>query len=202
MTGFNTSVLMGAGAGLLCLAFGALAQTAANVVEPAPQANAVQPASPQPASPPASASACRSSGCRSATRLGDAEPELQAGFIDAFGRWLQDGREKFDSQVKGAKEALGEFHDKARDNAKEAAGALTGASRVVNGHARCEVAQNGAPDCAVAANSVCLGKGFKTGKSVATQTEEKCPARVLLSGRSPSAGECKTETFVTRAVCQ
>ena len=55
--------------------------------------------------------------------------------------------------MKGAKEVLGEFHDKARDNAKEAAGALTGASRVVNGHARCEVAQNGAPDCAVAANT-------------------------------------------------
>ena len=204
MTGFNTSVLMGAGAALLCLAFGALAQTPANVVEPAPQANAVQPASPEPASPPAGTPP-QPAAPQAAVPPPAAEttnPSYKPGFIDAFGRWLQDGREKFDSQVKGAKEALGEFHDKARDNAKEAAGALTGASRVVNGHARCEVAQNGAPDCAVAANSVCLGKGFKTGKGVATQTEEKCPARVLLSGRSPSAGECKTETFVTRAVCQ
>ena len=152
-----------------------------------PQTAAPAPAAPQPAAPAPAETP---------------NPSYKPGFIDAFGRWLQDGREKFDSQMKGAKEALGDFHDKARENAKEAAGALTGASRVVNGHARCEVAQNGAPDCAVAANTVCTGKGYKTGKSVATQTEEKCPSRVWLSGRSPSAGECKVETYVTRAVCQ
>ena len=195
MKGFNTSVLMGAGAGLLCLAFGALAQTAANVAEPAPQANAAQPASPQSAGSPARrSSACAAQAPQPAAPPPASEtpnPSYKPGFIDAFGRWLQDGREKFNSQMKGAKEAFGELHNKARDNAKEAAGAITGASRVVNGHARCEVAQNGAPDCAVAANTVCTGKGYKTGKSVATQTEEKCPSRVWLSGRSPSAAECK-----------
>jgi hypothetical protein len=104
--------------------------------------------------------------------------------------------------MKGAGEALSEFHNKARDNAKQAAGALVPPSRIVDGRGRCEVAPNGAPDCAAAAKSVCAAKGFQAGQSVATQTEEKCPARVLLSGRSPAAGECKTETFVTRAVCQ
>lgn len=104
--------------------------------------------------------------------------------------------------MKGAREALGEFHDKAQQNAKEAAGALVTNPHVVNGRARCEVAANGAPDCAAAATTICHGKSFQAGKSVATQTEEKCPARVLLSGRSPAAGECKLETYVTSAVCQ
>jgi hypothetical protein len=137
-----------------------------------------------------------------ATPAPEVGPNNRSGFVDAFGRWMQEGREKFDAHMKGAREALGEFHNKAQSNAKEAAGALTGATKVIDGRARCDVAQNGAPDCAVAANSVCTGKGFQAGKSVATQTEQKCSARVWLSGRTPSAGDCKLETYVTRAVCQ
>jgi len=163
------------GAGMLALEFTALAKT---------------PPSPNPAesAPPPAAQAT--------------EPSPTKGVVDTVGRWFQEGREKFDAQMKGAGEALSEFHNKARDNAKQAAGALVPPSRIVDGRGRCEVAPNGAPDCAAAAKSVCAAKGFQAGQSVATQAEEKCPARVLLSGRSPAAGECKTETFVTRAVCQ
>ena len=160
---------------MLTLAFAALAQNA-------PGANPAEPAPPPAVQTP--------------------DPGHKPGFVDALGRWFQEGRQKFDAQMKGAHEALGDFDNKARDNAKDAAGALVTPSRIVNGRARCEVAPNGAPDCAAAAKSICRGKGFKAGQSVDTQTEEKCPARVLLSGRSPAAGECKVETFVTRAVCQ
>ena len=73
---------------------------------------------------------------------------------------------------------------------------------MVTGRARCETAPNGAPDCIAAATSVCRGKGFQTGKSLDTQSEQKCPARVLLSGRAPNHAECPTEIFVTRAMCQ
>jgi hypothetical protein len=31
--------------------------------------------------------------------------------------------------------------------------------------------------------------------------EEKCPARVFLEARAPAPGECRKETYVTRAVC-
>src|SRR5262245_61760862 len=105
VTAFNTSVLMGAGAGLLCLAFGALAQTTANAPEPAPQPGAAQPAAPQP--PPAQGAAPQPAAQPPAAEAPN--PSYKPGFIDAFGRWLQDGREKFDSQMKGAKEAFGEF---------------------------------------------------------------------------------------------
>lgn len=166
--------LLGAGACILCLASAAPAQNAS------PQGVPVTP--PQP---PVQA------------------PEIDhPGFVDAVGRWLKEGKDKIDAQMKGAREALGEFHHKARQNAKDAAGALVTNPHIVNGHARCEVAANGAPDCAAAATTVCRGKNFQAGKSVDTQTEEKCPARVLLSGRSPAAGECKVETYVTRTVCQ
>ncbi len=66
---------------------------------------------------------------------------------------------------------------------------------------RCPAAPNGAPDCQSAAEALCRGKGFKAGKILDTQTEQKCPARLLLSGRAPNASGCSTEIFVTRAIC-
>ncbi len=175
--------LLGAGAFILCLASAASAQNAP------PQGAPIAPPQGAPVAPPQPPAA-------------QAPEANRPGFVDAVGRWLQEGKEKFDAQMKGAREALGEFNDKAKQNAKDAAGALVTNPLIVNGRARCEIAANGAPDCAAAANTVCRAKNFQTGKSVATQTEEKCPARVLLSGRSPEAGECKIETYVTRAVCQ
>jgi hypothetical protein len=53
-----------------------------------------------------------------------------------------------------------------------------------------------------AAETLCRGKGFQGGKSLDTQSELKCPAKILLERRTPSAGECPTEIFVTRAMCQ
>ncbi len=70
------------------------------------------------------------------------------------------------------------------------------------GRERCALAQNGAPDCEPAAQALCKGKGFQGGKSIDTQSERKCPPRLLLSGRAPSDAECPTEMFVTRAMCQ
>jgi hypothetical protein len=33
-------------------------------------------------------------------------------------------------------------------------------------------------------------------------TAEVCPPKVLLSGRTGAVGECRDETFVSRALCQ
>ena len=131
-------------------------------------------------------------------------PSYQPGFIDTFGRWLEEGAAKLKSEMQGAQEKLDKLGNQARDAAKDVTTgilALPG-SRVVTGRVRCEAAQNGAPDCLTAANSVCRGKGFQTGKSLDTQSEQKCPARLLLSGRAPNDTDCATEMFVTRAVCQ
>src|SRR4051794_3072074 len=72
----------------------------------------------------------------------------------------------------------------------------------VKGRVICPAAPNGAPDCKLAADKLCQGKGFTTGSSLDVDTTRNCSARSLLMGRKPDESECRTETFVTRAVCQ
>ena len=117
---------------------------------------------------------------------------------------MEEGANKLKSDMQGAQENLDKLGKGAREAAKDATGTVMGlpGTRVVTGRERCAVAQNGGPDCQAAAATVCRGKGFQTGKSLDTQSEQKCPARVLLEGRAPNASECPTEIFVTRAVCQ
>jgi hypothetical protein len=132
------------------------------------------------------------------------DPSYRPGFIAALGRWLDVGRNRFGSQWKDAHGKVWELHSKAQDTAKEAVGALVRwpNTRLITGREHCEVAPNGAPDCHTAAAVLCRGKGFEDGRSFDTQSEEKCSSRGVLSGRLPTPSECKTETFVTRAVCQ
>lgn len=73
---------------------------------------------------------------------------------------------------------------------------------MVTGRATCPVSANGAPDCKAAAVNLCAGKGYKDGKSLATDTVEKCSAKLLIPGRPRQPGDCKTENYVTRALCQ
>ena len=170
-----------AGLGVLLLVVAALAQD----VQPGP--SQAPPAS-EPA-PPAAATP---------------GPSFQPGFIDAFGRLLEQGAAKFKSDMQGAQENLDKLGKEARDAAKDATSGFVGlpGARVVTGRERCALAQNGAPDCVAAATAVCRGKGFQTGKSLDTQSEQNCPARLLLSGRPPNDVDCATEIYVTRAMCQ
>ena len=116
-------------------------------------------------------------------------PTFRPGFIDEFNRWLEDGASKFKSGVQ-----------RAQDKVDSVVGLPS--TRATSGRERCARAQNGAPDCQAAAVALCRGKGFQTGKSLDTQSEQKCPAKVLLEGRAPNNTECPTELFVTRAMCQ
>jgi hypothetical protein len=131
-------------------------------------------------------------------------PAFRPGFIDVLGRWLEQGASKLKSDMQGAQEKADQLGSKAREAAKEATGALGAlpTARAVTARERCVPAQNGAPDCLTAAVTLCRGKGFQTGKSLDTQSEQKCPAKVLLEGRAPNATDCPPEMFVTRAMCQ
>jgi hypothetical protein len=143
----------------------------------------------------------------------------QPGFIDAFGRFIGESASKLNSRLKSTNETLGDLSSQttgaAKDaaegaaqaavgTAKQAAGAIVGlpSQHIVTGRERCAAAANGAPDCRAAADAACRAKGFAAGKSLDTQSAEKCPARVWLSGRLPGDGDCQLETFVTRVVCQ
>ena len=135
---------------------------------------------------------------------GASPPAFKPGFIDAVGRWLEEGASKLKSGVQGAREQVDQFGSKAREAAKDATGAVGALpnARAVTARERCAPAANGAPDCQAAAVTLCRGKGFQTGKSLDTQTEQKCSGKFLLEGRAPNTTDCPTELFVTRAMCQ
>jgi hypothetical protein len=75
-------------------------------------------------------------------------------------------------------------------------------STMVSGRAACVVAANGAPDCKAGADRLCQTKGFKEGKSLDTDAAEKCSAKAYIPGRKREPGDCKTENYVIKALCQ
>ena len=133
-------------------------------------------------------------------------PDLQRrpGLVDAIGGWLGDSTTKFRLDLKDAQQTFDQLTDQTREAAKDATGAMIGVPnmRIMLVHERCPLAASGGPDCQTAAAMACRGKGCAAGKSLDTQSEQKCPAQVLLRGRTPNELECRTETFVTRALCQ
>jgi hypothetical protein len=144
------------------------------------------------------------------------------GVLESIARWLERGLTSIASGLGDAKrniDSLGEkaatagrtIGEKATEAGKSAADATKGAvdevmklpsARMVQGHVRCDISPNGAPDCRSAALSLCATKGFSKGTSVDFVSAEKCPPAVWMQRRKPEPGECVMETFVTRALCQ
>jgi hypothetical protein len=137
--------------------------------------------------------------------------QQQQGFFGTLGRWWEQATDNFNAGMTGTRDKfknLGqEAGDAARatvDNAKSAADAVARlpSARVVRGHEKCKNAPNGAPDCVAATVALCKSKGFDNGgSSLDMTTADVCPAQVYLSGRNAGEG-CRTETFVSRALCQ
>jgi len=75
-------------------------------------------------------------------------------------------------------------------------------SSMVAGRMICPVSTNGAPDCKLGADKLCQAKGFKEGKSLNTDSAETCSAKVLIPGRVRKPDDCRTDNYVTRALCQ
>jgi hypothetical protein len=178
---------------VLVLVWTARAQNAPLQPAPAQAAPAQAAPSPPAPSPPA------------------ASPAFRSDFIDALGHWFSNSKASIDSQLKDTQDTLGGIGTQATDAVKDAAGAAKQATgiivdlpktRIVNGRQLCPPAANGAPDCAPAVAALCRTKGFGAGRGVDINSTQKCPAWVWLSGRPPQAGECRSETFVTRAICQ
>ena len=144
------------------------------------------PHQPQPAEPPVEA---------------EPVPSYRPGFLDALGRWFGDPKAALDSQFRNTQETLGTLGGQARDAAGNVM-ALPG-TRVITGRQLCPPASNGAPDCQQGVEALCRAKGFQGGgRSIDVTSAQRCPAKVYLENRAPKEGECRLETYVTRAVCQ
>jgi hypothetical protein len=99
----------------------------------------------------------------------------------------------------------GETIDDLSAHAKDAGDTLSRLAKpssMVTGRMGCPVSANGAPDCKLGADKLCQSKGFKEGKSLNTDSAEKCTAKVYLPGYQRQPGDCRTENYVTRALCQ
>jgi hypothetical protein len=107
--------------------------------------------------------------------------------------------------LKSPQEALEDFNSRAKDATKDAGDSLSRLAKpslMVTGRMGCPVSANGAPDCKAGADKLCQSKGHKEGKSLDTDAAEKCSAKVYLPGRKREPGDCRTENYVIRALCQ
>jgi hypothetical protein len=147
-----------------------------------PAQQSVPPASPQQAEPPAQ----------------PAPParEENPGLINEIGK-LWDKSISVLPKIKSPSETL--------DDIKGAGESLTNMAKpstMVSGRAACVLAANGAPDCKAGADRLCQTKGFKEGKSLDTDAAEKCSPKAYIPGRKREPGDCKTENYVIKALCQ
>ena len=150
-------------------------------VQPPPQQSAPNPPSSQP--PP------------------QAEPapparEESPGLINELGK-LWDKSISVLPKIKSPSETLDDIK-----GAGESLGNMAKPSTMVAGRAACVVAANGAPDCKTGADRLCQSKGYKEGKSLDTDAAEKCSAKAYIPGRKREPGDCRTENFVIKALCQ
>jgi len=131
-------------------------------------------------------------------------PAENPGLINEIGKLFEKSKSLLPT-IKSPGETIDDLNARAKDAAKDAGDSLTSLAKpslMVKGRAACGVAANGAPDCKAGADKLCQSKGYKEGKSVDTDAAEKCSPKVFIPGRQREPGDCKTENYVTRALCQ
>ncbi len=151
---------------------------------PIPQAPPDQPASPQGAPPPPVAP-------------GHAETP---GLFNEMGKMFEKSLSILPT-IKSPSDTIDDLNARAKD-AGESLSRLAKPSSMVTGRMICPVSANGAPDCKAAADKLCQAKGFKEGKSLTSDSAEACSAKVLIPGRARKPDDCRTDNYVTRALCQ
>lgn len=175
------SCAVGAAMALLLLSIAAVpawpqgAPPALGVQSPSQQPVPATPASQQPqAEPPVQPPPAR---------------EENPGLINELGK-LWDKSISVLPRIKGPSETLDDLTNLARP------------ASMVTGRMACAVSSNGAPDCKLGADRLCQSKGYKEGKSLDIDAAEKCSPKAFIPGRKREPGDCKTENYVIKALCQ
>ena len=126
--------------------------------------------------------------------------EENPGLIDEIEKLFEKSKSLL-PPLKSPSETIDDLNASAK-SAGDSLSTMAKPSIVVSGRAACTVAANGAPDCKAGADRLCQSKGHKEGKSLDTDAAEKCSPKVYLPGYKRQSGDCKTENYVTRALCQ
>jgi len=148
-------------------------------------------AEPQPPTPPPTA------GAQEQPRPAPENP----GLIHEMGKLI----ERIAPSVNGPSETLDGLNARAKDAVKDAGNALSRLAKpgsMVSGRTICPAGADGTPDCRVAADRLCQSKGYKEGKSLNTDSAQTCSAKVLIPGRPRKPDDCRTDNYVTTALCQ
>lgn len=162
-----------------------------------PQPPATEPppsASIAPEPPPAAAPAAPSPG--------------GGGLFEKLGDLLRDSAAGVSSGLKGTQQRLEDLNKGTQQRLEDLnKGTLDTLSRIpvagfASGRALCPRAANGVPDCYVATDNLCKEKGYSSGRSLDTESSETCNPRIYLPGYKRKDGDCRLDTFVTRAACQ
>ena len=163
---------------------------------------------PQAASPPPSLGGQQPAQQAEPPQSGPASPaparEPNPGLIGEIGKMFEKSLSIF-PPLKSPGETVDDLNARAKDATKEAADSLSRLatpSSMISGRMLCPVSANGAPDCKLGADKLCQSKAFKEGKSLTTDSAETCSAKVLIPGRARKPGDCRTDNYVTRALCQ
>jgi len=98
-------------------------------------------------------------------------------------------------------ETIDDLNARAKD-AGEALSRLAKPGSMVSGRVICPVGANGTPDCKSGADKLCQSKGYKEGKSLNTDSAQTCSAKVMIPGRQRKPEDCRTDNYVTTALCQ
>ena len=106
--------------------------------------------------------------------------------------------------LKSPAEAIDELNTRAKNAVRDAGDAMSRLAKpasMISGRMICP-ASNGTPDCKAGADRLCQSKGFKQGSSLGTDTVQSCSAKAYIPGRPRKADDCRTDHFVTAALCQ
>jgi outer membrane biosynthesis protein TonB len=109
--------------------------------------------------------------------------------------------DKITPSIKGPGETLNDLNARAKD-AGDALSRLAKPGSMVSGRTICPAGADGTPNCKAAADKLCQSKGYKDGKSLNTDSAQSCSAKVLIPGRQRKPDDCRTDNFVTTALCQ
>ena len=186
---FTSSRIQVAAAGAAMLMFaGDVAWPQAASPPAAPSSSVVQAPAPDPASP------------QGAPVPSSPPPRESPGLIHEMGRLFGKSLSILPS-MKSPHETIDDLNARAKD----AGDALTRMARpasMVTGRAKCPVSADGALDCKTASDILCQAKGFKEGKSLSRDSAATCSAKILIPGRTRKPDDCRTDHYVTLALCQ
>jgi hypothetical protein len=132
------------------------------------------------------------------------EREERPGLINEMGKLFEKSLSILPS-LKSPSETIDGLNTRAKDAAKDASDSLSRLAKpssMVSGRMMCPVSTNGAPDCKAGADRLCRAKGFQEGNSLNTDSAETCSPKVFIPGRVRKPDDCRTDNYVTRAVCQ